>query len=103
MPSEESRRLLKAFGIAVTDLEDALQKGATKEELARADAEVSARLAQGPRPHRAAASAGEVAPRPPFRGGCQGRGERTGRAAVYASSRSVVMSREIEGEHGGSC
>ncbi len=46
MPSEESRRLLKFFGIAVTDLEDALQKGATKEELARADAEVSARLAQ---------------------------------------------------------
>jgi len=46
MPSEESRRLLKAFGIAVTDLEDAVQKGATKEELARADAEVSARLAQ---------------------------------------------------------
>lgn len=46
MPSEESRRLLKLFGIAVTDLEDALQRGATKEELARADAEVSARLVQ---------------------------------------------------------
>lgn len=41
MPSEQTRQLLKAFGIAVTDLEDAVQKGATKEELALADAEVS--------------------------------------------------------------
>jgi hypothetical protein len=46
MPSEESRQLLKAFGIAVTELEDAVQKGATKEELARADAEVSGRFEQ---------------------------------------------------------
>jgi hypothetical protein len=46
MPSEESRQLLKAFGIAVTELEDAVQKSATKEELARADAEVSARFEQ---------------------------------------------------------
>ena len=30
----------------MTDLENAVQKGATKEELVRADAEVSARLVQ---------------------------------------------------------
>jgi len=46
MPSEETRQLLKAFGIAVTELEDAVQRGATKEELVRADAEVSGRLQQ---------------------------------------------------------
>ncbi len=46
MPSEESRRLLKNFGIAVTDFEDALQRRAAKEELTRADAEMTARLAQ---------------------------------------------------------
>jgi len=46
MPSEESRQLLKAFGIAVTELEDAVQRGATKEELARVDAEVSGRFGQ---------------------------------------------------------
>ena len=39
MPGEETRRLLKLFGIAVTDLEDAVQRGAPKEELARIDAE----------------------------------------------------------------
>jgi hypothetical protein len=44
MPSEESRRILKLFGIAVTDLEDALTKGASKEEIARVDAEVTTRL-----------------------------------------------------------
>ncbi len=44
MPSEETRRLLKLFGIAVTDLEDAVQRGASKEELARIDAELSVRL-----------------------------------------------------------
>jgi hypothetical protein len=44
MPSEEIRRLLKLFGIAVTDLEDAVQKGAPKEELARIDAELSLHL-----------------------------------------------------------
>ncbi len=44
MPSEETRRLLKLFGIAVTDLEDAVQRGASKEELARIDVELSVRL-----------------------------------------------------------
>ncbi len=46
MASEETRRLLKAFGIAVTDYEEALGRGAAPEELARADAEVRARLQQ---------------------------------------------------------
>ena len=44
MPGEETRRLLKRFGIAVTDLEDAVQRGAPKEELARIDAELSLHL-----------------------------------------------------------
>lgn len=44
MPSEGTRRLLKLFGMAVTDLEDAVQRAASKEELARIDAELSARL-----------------------------------------------------------
>jgi hypothetical protein len=44
VPSEETRRLLKLFGIAVTDLEDAVQRGASKKELARIDAELSVRL-----------------------------------------------------------
>jgi hypothetical protein len=44
MPSEETRRLLKLFGVAVTDLEDAVQRGAPKDDLARVDAELSLRL-----------------------------------------------------------
>jgi hypothetical protein len=44
MPSEESRRLLKLFGIAVTDLEVAVDKGAKKDGLASALAEVDKRL-----------------------------------------------------------
>jgi hypothetical protein len=44
MPSEETRRLLKLFGIAVTDLEDAVQMGAPKEELARIEAELNLHL-----------------------------------------------------------
>jgi len=44
MPSAETRRLLKLLGIAVTDLEDASQRGAPKEELARIDAELSLHL-----------------------------------------------------------
>src|SRR6266550_841799 len=42
MPSEETRRLLKLFGIAVTDLEVAVAKGAAKDGLAGALAELSA-------------------------------------------------------------
>jgi hypothetical protein len=44
MPSEESRRLLKLFGIAVTDLEVAVEKGAAKDGLTSALAEVDKRL-----------------------------------------------------------
>jgi len=44
MPSEETRRLLKLFGIAVTDLEVAVDKGAAKDGLASALAEVEKRL-----------------------------------------------------------
>jgi hypothetical protein len=44
MPSEETRRLLKVFGVAVTALEDAVQRGAPKDDLARVDAELSLHL-----------------------------------------------------------
>jgi len=44
MPSEETRRLLKLFGIAVTDLEVAVVKGAAKNGLTSALAEVEKRL-----------------------------------------------------------
>ncbi len=44
MPSEETRRLLKLFGIAVTDLEVAVEKGAAKDGLASPLAEVDKRL-----------------------------------------------------------
>jgi hypothetical protein len=40
MPSDETRRLLKVFGVAVTNLEDA----ETAEDRARWDAELQARL-----------------------------------------------------------
>ena len=44
MPNEETRRLLKLFGIAVTDLEVAVEKGAGKDGLASALSEVDKRL-----------------------------------------------------------
>lgn len=44
MPSEETRRLLKIFGIAVTDFEDAVDKGAPPEEVSKAEGEVRAHL-----------------------------------------------------------
>jgi hypothetical protein len=43
MPSEETRRLLKLFGVAVTTLEDALDRHAPVEEIMEADAEVADR------------------------------------------------------------
>ncbi|MFQ5846587.1 MAG: hypothetical protein ACE5IQ_02820 [Candidatus Methylomirabilales bacterium] len=46
MASEETRRLLKVFGIAVTDLEDAVEKGAPPEAVSKAEAEARARLAE---------------------------------------------------------
>jgi hypothetical protein len=44
MPSEEIRRLLKLFGVAVTDFEDAVHQGTTSDELRKREAEVRARL-----------------------------------------------------------
>jgi len=44
MPTDETRRLLKVFGVAVTAFEDAVEKGAMPEELRKAEAEVKTRL-----------------------------------------------------------
>lgn len=44
MPSEEVRRLLKAFGVAVTEFEDAVHQGASAAELRKREAAVRARL-----------------------------------------------------------
>ncbi|HEU4341345.1 MAG TPA: hypothetical protein VFU31_07225 [Candidatus Binatia bacterium] len=44
MPTDETRRLLKVFGVAVTAYEDAVDKGAPAEELRKAEAEVRTRL-----------------------------------------------------------
>jgi hypothetical protein len=46
MASDETRRLLKEFGIAVTDYEDAVTEGASREKVAKVEAEVKARLAE---------------------------------------------------------
>lgn len=43
MPSDETRRVLKVFGVAVTNLEDAIDQKKPLEEIARWDAEVAAR------------------------------------------------------------
>lgn len=44
MPTDETRRVLKVFGVAVTAYEDAVDKGAPAEEVAKAEAEVRTRL-----------------------------------------------------------
>ena len=44
MPSDETRRVLKVFGVAVTGYEDAIHKGVSVEELSQAEGEVRARL-----------------------------------------------------------
>jgi hypothetical protein len=44
MPTDETRRLLKVFGVAVTAYEDAVEKAAPSEQLKKAEAEVRARL-----------------------------------------------------------
>jgi len=46
MPTDETRRVLKVFGVAVTAFEDAVDKEAAPEELEKADAELKLRLAQ---------------------------------------------------------
>jgi hypothetical protein len=44
MPSDEVRRLLKLFGVAVTEFEDAVHQTAAPDELRKREAEVRARL-----------------------------------------------------------
>ena len=43
MPSDETRRLLKVFGVAVTSLEDAVDRKAPFEEIMKWDTEVAER------------------------------------------------------------
>ena len=44
MPTDETRRLLKVFGVAVTAFEDAVDKEASAEERRKAEDEVRVRL-----------------------------------------------------------
>jgi hypothetical protein len=44
MPTDETRRVLKVFGVAVTAYEDAVDKGAPPAELKKTETEVRARL-----------------------------------------------------------
>ena len=44
MPSDETRRVLKLFGVAVTAYEDAVEAGTPPEEVDRAAAELDRRL-----------------------------------------------------------
>jgi hypothetical protein len=44
MPTDETRRVLKVFGVAVTAFEDAVDKKVSPEELTKAEAEVRTRL-----------------------------------------------------------
>ena len=43
MPSDETRRVLKVFGVAVTNLEDAIDRKAPVAEIMKWDAEVAER------------------------------------------------------------
>jgi len=43
MPSDETRNVLKRFGVAVTNLEDAIDRHAPLEEIMKWDAEVADR------------------------------------------------------------
>ena len=43
MPSDETRRLLKVFGVAVTSLEDAIDNKASFEEIMKWDRELADR------------------------------------------------------------
>ena len=46
MPSDETRRLLKAFGAAVTAYEDAVRDSSSVEQIRKSETEVRARLAE---------------------------------------------------------
>ena len=43
MPSDETRRVLKVFGVAVTSLEDAIDRKAPRDEIMKWDAELADR------------------------------------------------------------
>jgi hypothetical protein len=43
MPSDETRRVLKVFGVAVTNLEDAIDRKAPLDEIMKWDAELADR------------------------------------------------------------
>jgi hypothetical protein len=44
MPSDETRRVLKVFGVAVTNLEDAIDRRAPIHEIMKWDAELADRM-----------------------------------------------------------
>ena len=44
MPTDETRRLLRTFGVAVTNYEDAITSGAPAEKIREAEAEADAAL-----------------------------------------------------------
>ncbi|HEY7649667.1 MAG TPA: hypothetical protein VID04_11725 [Methylomirabilota bacterium] len=44
MPSDETRRVLKVFGVAVTTLEDAIDRHAPVDEIMKWDQEVADRM-----------------------------------------------------------
>jgi hypothetical protein len=44
MPSDETRRLLRTFGVAVTQFEDAVSSGAPGDQIQQAEDEARARL-----------------------------------------------------------
>ncbi|MBI2014317.1 MAG: hypothetical protein HYS77_02070 [Candidatus Rokubacteria bacterium] len=44
MPSDETRRVLKVFGVAVTNLEDAIDRKAPVDEIMKWDQELAERL-----------------------------------------------------------
>jgi hypothetical protein len=46
MPTDETRRVLKVFGVAVTNYEDAVESGATAEEIQRAEADLNVGLSE---------------------------------------------------------
>jgi hypothetical protein len=44
VPSDETRRLLKLFGVAVTNLEDAIDGKVSVEEIVKLDSELAERM-----------------------------------------------------------
>ena len=46
MPSDETRRVLKVFGVALTSLEDAVQQNAPADDIRELDAELTRRTGE---------------------------------------------------------